>query len=185
MAARSYFGKPANALTLAEGALLAAMTKGPTYFSADRHPERARERLSYVLDRMQEDGAITADQTKQALAQTIALTDHNRAQRDTGFYFVDQVTREAKALAGIDTLAGSAYTVHSTIRPDLQRATEVALQEGLVRYERDAGRVQFKGRKRTCPTPFYILRRRDWRVPLPGPPWLPARRRSRPGSKRF
>ena len=185
MAARSYFGKPANALTLAEGALLAAMTKGPTYFSADRHPERARERLSYVLDRMQEDGAITADQTKQALAQTIALTDHNRAQRDTGFYFVDQVTREAKALAGIDTLAGSAYTVHSTIRPDLQRATEVALQEGLVRYERDAGRVQFKGRKRTCPTPFYILRRRDWRVPLPGPPWLPARRRRRPGSKRF
>jgi penicillin-binding protein 1A len=120
-------------------------TKGPTYFSSDRHPERARERLNYVLDRMQEDGAITADQTKQALAQTIALSDHNRAQRDTGFYFVDQVTREAKALAGIDTLAGSSYTVHSTIRPDLQRATETALQEGLARYERDGGRVQFKG----------------------------------------
>ena len=145
MAARSYFGKPAKAITLAEGALLAAMTKGPTYFSSDRHPERARERLGYVLDRMQEDGAITADQMKQALAQTIALTDRNRAQRDTGFYFVDQVTREAKALAGIDSLAGSSYTVHSTIRPDLQRATEIALQEGLVRYERDAGRVQFKG----------------------------------------
>jgi penicillin-binding protein 1A len=145
MAARSYFGKPAKQLNLAEGALLAAMTKGPTYFSTDRHPERARERLSYVLDRMQEDGAITADQMKQALAQTIALSDYNRAQRDTGFYFVDHVAREAKTLAGIDTLAGSSYTVHSTIQPDLQRATETALQEGLARYERDAGRVQFKG----------------------------------------
>ena len=145
MAARSYFGKPAKQLTLAEGALLAAMTKGPTYFSADRHPERARERLGYVLDRMHEDGAISTDQMNQALAQTIALSDHDRAQRDTGFYFVDQVAREAKTLAGIDTLGGSSYTVHSTIRPELQRVAETALQEGLAHYERDAGRAHFKG----------------------------------------
>jgi penicillin-binding protein 1A len=145
MASRSYFGKPASKLTLAEGAMLAAMTKGPTYFSADRHPERARERLGYVLGRMHEDGAINADQMQQALAQTIVLSDRNRAQRDSGFYFVDNLAREAKAVAGIDTLAGSSYTVHSTIQPDLQRVAETALQEGLARYERDAGRVQFKG----------------------------------------
>jgi penicillin-binding protein 1A len=145
MAAHSYFGKPAKALTLAEGALLAGMTKGPTYFSSDRHPDRARERLSYVLGRMQEDGAISTDQMKRALAQVIPLVKYDQARRDTGFYFVDHVAREAKTLAGIDTLAGSSYTVHSTIQPDLQRATEIALQEGLARYELDAGRVQFKG----------------------------------------
>ena len=44
MAARSYFKKPASALTLTEGAMLAAMAKGPAYFSPDRYPERARER---------------------------------------------------------------------------------------------------------------------------------------------
>jgi penicillin-binding protein 1A len=145
MAARRYFGKPAKELTLAEGGLLAAMTKGPNYFSADRHPERARERLGYVLDRMHEDGAINADQMKQALAQTIALSDRDRPPRDTGLYFADHIAREAKAVAGIDTLAGSSYTVHSTIQPDLQRTAETALQEGLARYERDAGRVHFKG----------------------------------------
>jgi membrane peptidoglycan carboxypeptidase len=52
VAARSYFGKPAKDLTLNEGALLAGLTKGPTYFSPDRQPNRARERLAYVLNRM-------------------------------------------------------------------------------------------------------------------------------------
>src|SRR5262249_21849302 len=37
------------------------------------------------------------------------------------------------------------YTVRSTISPPLQRAVEEALQEGLSRYERSAGRVQFRG----------------------------------------
>ena len=61
MAARSYFGKSVKDLTLGEGALLAGLTKGPNYFNPDRHPERAQERLAYVLGRMQEDGAISAE----------------------------------------------------------------------------------------------------------------------------
>src|SRR5437868_802329 len=63
LAARSYFGKPAKALSLEEGALLAGLTKGPNYFNPDRHPARAQERLAYVLSRLQEDGAIAVDQS--------------------------------------------------------------------------------------------------------------------------
>src|SRR5437588_8447432 len=63
LAARSYFGKPAKELTLEEGALLAGLTKGPNYYSPDRHPARAQERLAYVLSRLQEDGAIAVDQS--------------------------------------------------------------------------------------------------------------------------
>ena len=62
MAARSYFKKPASALTLTEGAMLAAMAKGPAYFSPDRYPERARERYAYVLKRMQDDKVAGAEQ---------------------------------------------------------------------------------------------------------------------------
>src|SRR5262249_29514335 len=60
LAARSYFGKPAKNLTLQEGAMLAGLTKGPNYFSPDRQPARARERLAYVLSRMREDGTLDA-----------------------------------------------------------------------------------------------------------------------------
>ena len=67
MAARSYFGVTAKNLTLAQGAMLAGLLKGPNYFNPDRHPDRAKERLGYVLGRMQEDGVINAAQKDQAL----------------------------------------------------------------------------------------------------------------------
>ena len=64
MAARSYFGKSAKDLTLAEGAMLAGLLKGPSFYNPDRHPDRAKERLAYVLGRMQEDGVISAEQKR-------------------------------------------------------------------------------------------------------------------------
>src|SRR6202030_2023554 len=65
-------------------------------------------------------------------------------RRDSGFHFVDHLTREAKAIPGFGGLTASSYAVHSTINQELQRATEGALQDGLARYEIDAGRVAFQ-----------------------------------------
>ena len=145
MAARSYFGKSAKALTIQEGALLAGLPKGPNYYNPDRYPDRARERLAYVLARMQEDGAITPEQAKQALAAMPRLATLERVRRDSGFYFLDHVNRDAKALAGIEGLTARSYTVRTTINPALQRATEAALQDGLARYELSTGRQRFSG----------------------------------------
>src|SRR5215831_16083593 len=146
MAARSYFGKPANELTLEEeGALLAGLTKGPNAFNPDRHPGRAQERLAYVLSRLQEDGVITGEPLGRGLPPLPALVPYERPRRDIGFHFVDQVAREAKSIAGVEAITANSYTVRSTISPQLQRAVEEALQEGLSRYERSAGRVQFRG----------------------------------------
>jgi penicillin-binding protein 1A len=144
LAARSYFGKPAKELTLEEGALLAGLTKGPNYFNPDRHPLRAQERLAYVLSRMQEDGVLAAEQSGRGLPALPTLVAYERPRRDIGFHFVDQVAREAKSLASIEAITANSYTVRSTINPQLQRAVEAALQEGLSRYERSAGRVQFR-----------------------------------------
>ncbi len=145
MAARSYFGKPAKELALPEGALLAGLTKGPNYYNPDRHPERARERLGYVLTRLQEEGTITAEQSAKALNPMPELIAYERPHRDFGFHFVDQVAREAKTLAGIEGITANSYTVRSTINVPLQKAVEAALQEGLWRYERSAGRSRFVG----------------------------------------
>src|SRR5262252_3228867 len=145
MAARGYFGKPAKELTLEEGALLAGLTKGPNFFSPDRHPGRAQERLAYVLSRLQEEGVFAAEAPGRGLPPLPALVPYERPRRDTGFHFVDQVAREAKSIAGIEAITANSYTVRSTISPQLQRAVEGALQEGLSRYERSAGRVQFRG----------------------------------------
>ena len=144
MAARSYFGKSAKELSVGEGALLAGITKGPNFYNPERHPDRARERVAYVLGRMQAEGFITADEVKSANATPEQLVAYERTRRDSGFYFLDQVTREAKSV-GIEALNSGGIVVHSTIRPELQRAAEQALQDGLARYEAMAGRARFSG----------------------------------------
>src|SRR5215475_14389815 len=147
LAARGYFGKQAKELTLEEGALLAGLTKGPNYYSPDRQPARAQERLAYVLSRMREDGTVGArnEEPRRGSPPLPTIVAYERPRRDIGFPFVDQVAREAKLIAGIDAITANSYTVRSTISPPLQRAVEEALQEGLSRYERSAGRVQFRG----------------------------------------
>jgi penicillin-binding protein 1A len=149
-AARSYFDKSASELSLEEGALLAGLTKGPNYFSPDRQPARAQGRLAYVLGRMQEDGMLGAAENdrlhgRPGLPLLPAMALNQRPRRDIGFHFVDEVSREVKSVAGVTEAATESYTIRSTINPQLQRATEEALQEGLFQYERDNGRLEFKG----------------------------------------
>ncbi len=145
LAARSYFGKRPKDLTLAEGAFLAGLAKGPSYYNPDRQRQRAQERLAYVLGRMNEDAVITDAQLKDAMAQKLNIATLSRQRRDNGYHIVDQIGREAKQVAGLESLTNTSYTVRTTIHPQIQQAAETALQEGLARYEQNTGRTQFRG----------------------------------------
>jgi penicillin-binding protein 1A len=186
MAARSYFGKSAKELTLAEAAMLAGLLKGPSYFDPDRHPDRAKERLAYVLGRMQEDGVISAEQKEKALAATSKVIAFARPRRDSGFQFVDFLAREARA-DGIERLTAQSYTVHSTINAQLQRDTEAALQEGLAQYEISSGQTVWRGPEANIAdavqkltgdnrpgTPAWQLVLKALRLPLYDVHWTPA-----------
>jgi penicillin-binding protein 1A len=144
MAARSYFGKSAQDLSVAEGAMLAGLLKGPSFFNPDRHPDRAKERLAYVLGRMKEDGVISAEDNDRALAAPPKLLAFEQRRRDSGLHFIDFLGREAKT-DGVTSLTAEPYTVHSTINAALQREAETSLQEGLARFEMSSGRTQFRG----------------------------------------
>ena len=143
MAARSYFGKSAQDLSVAEGAMLAGLLKGPSFFNPDHHPDRAKERLAYVLGRMKEDG-ISAEDKDRALAAPPKLLAFAQRRRDSGLHFIDFLGREAKT-DGVTSLTAEPYTVHSTINAALQREAETSLQEGLARFEMSSGRTQFRG----------------------------------------
>src|SRR5262249_7640537 len=94
--------------------------------------------------RLQEDGVPTNYEPGRTLPTLPQMVAYERPRRDIGFHFIDQVAREAKSGAGIEAITANSYVVRSTISPPLQRAVEEALQEGLSRYERSAGRVQFR-----------------------------------------
>jgi penicillin-binding protein 1A len=140
-AARSYFGKSVASLSLEEAALLAAITKGPNYFDPERHPERVKERYAYVLSRMAEDGVLAPERAKEEAATLPSLIPREAAKDTAGSYFADQVRRELSGLSLEGTPSGN-LTVRSTLHPAIQRAAESALQEGLARYEIDAGRAE-------------------------------------------
>ena len=143
MAAHAYFKKSIGSLSVQEGALLAGLAKGPAFFNPDRFPVRVRDRHAYVLKRMQEDKIITQDQWKQAVATPVSYAMYERPRRETGFYFIDHVIREARTLVGMQSLTVDSYTVRSTINQKLQRVTETALQDGLAKYEEETQRARF------------------------------------------
>ncbi len=143
MAAQSYFGKSLAELDVTEAALLASLAKGPTFYNPDRHPTRSRDRITYVLNRLQEDGVLDAEGLKRSLASLPPkLAGYEGLPQ--GSHFSDYVAREGKAVANLDLSVSDAYTVQSTVHPKLQRAAEEALQNGLSRYERSAGRTDFE-----------------------------------------
>src|SRR5215467_7474376 len=196
MAARTYFGKSAKDLSVGQAAVLAGLLKGPNYYNPDRHPERAKERLAYVLERMQDDGVITPAQKDEALTASPKLVAYEHPRRDTGFHFIDFLGREAKS-DGVSSLTGRSYTVHSTIDAQLQRDTEAALQEGLARYELSTGRMQFRGPEANISdairkvesgnrtgTPAWQQALQSMRLPLYDVHWTPGVVLSKGGGKK-
>jgi penicillin-binding protein 1C len=66
-----YFGKEPKRLSLAEQALLVALPQSPETRRLDRHPETARVARDRVLDRMVEEGVVTAEDAAQAKAVAV------------------------------------------------------------------------------------------------------------------
>ncbi len=72
-AARRYFGKGADAVSLAEAALLAGLPQGPSILRPDRHPTRAKKRRQIVLDRMRAEGFISTEECRRAQLEPVIL----------------------------------------------------------------------------------------------------------------
>ena len=62
--------------------MLAGLLKGPNFFNPDHRPERAKERLAYVLGCMQEDGVISPEQRAEALAAPPKIVALDRQRRE-------------------------------------------------------------------------------------------------------
>ncbi|MGA0562450.1 penicillin-binding protein 1A [Ancylobacter sp. VNQ12] len=135
-----YFDKSVSELTIAEAAYLAALPKGPNNYHPFRRHEAAVERRNWVIDRMEENGYITAKQAEEAKATDLSVT-----LRPTGAhifsaeYFAEEVRREIFERYGEDKLYGGGLSVRTTLNPKLQLAAKKALLDGLTRYDEQRG----------------------------------------------
>ncbi len=139
-AAQTYFDKPLDQLTIAEAAFLGALPKGPNNYNPYRFPQAALARRDWVLDRMVDTRAITADEARAAKAAPLVPAGVHRAPVIPGAdWFTEEVRRQLVARFGPDQVDAGGLTVETSLDPRLQGDATDALRAGLLNYERAHG----------------------------------------------
>lgn len=131
-AARTYFGKKSNRLTLGEAALLAGLPQSPSRYSPIAHFDRAQARQRYVLNRMVDEGYITAGQAKDAYNLALHF-NQPREKKNLYGYFTDYVRQELEQRFGRDKLLREGLVVSTTLDSRLQAKATQAIRQGLAK----------------------------------------------------
>ncbi|MDX2027604.1 MAG: PBP1A family penicillin-binding protein [Alphaproteobacteria bacterium] len=119
-ASRTYFSKPAHDMTLHECAIIAGLLRAPSRFSPARNPDQAMARSKTVLEAMQDEGYITHQEKKAALAGSL-LPEQKPNMGGDGRYFADWVADQIAPLIEDST---QDVTVATTLDLKLQRQAE-------------------------------------------------------------
>lgn len=131
-ASHRYFGKPLEALTVEEVALVAGLIKGPNTYSPTKNLEQATHRRNVVLRRVRDEGLLTDEAWKQAVNRPVAVSLPEDVVTDAP-YFVDYLLRQVEAGTGMGIPEGA--RIYSTLDPFVQQLATDSLRKGLARLE--------------------------------------------------
>ncbi len=134
-ASEAYFGKPLKSVSIAEAAMLAGLPKAPSAYNPISNPKRARSRQLYIIERMQENGYITAEEAAEAKQEKITIRSGYDNTRVHAEYVAEMVRQLIFSQYG-----NEAYTrglnVYTTLNAGNQEAAYAALRRGIMDYER-------------------------------------------------
>ncbi|HCL78620.1 MAG TPA: penicillin-binding protein, partial [Synergistaceae bacterium] len=148
-AARTYFGKPASKVDLAEATILAGLIAAPGRYSPLSNFENSKNRQSYVLDRLVTLGWLDDAERKAAFDEKLEfkhvpnkVQEFNRAP-----YFVSHILfNELLPKYGADLVYAGGLEVHTTLDLKMQLAAENAMkglksQGGIVGLDPETGEI--------------------------------------------
>lgn len=153
-AARTYFGKHASDITLAESAVLAGLPKAPSKYNPYRSPEAAKERQMYVLGRLRDLGWITPKEYAQAASEPLVYWSMPDGMTGPALWYLEETRRlliefftdaNLRALGVETTKSGEDYvyeaglTVRTCMVPFQQDAAGRALRRGLEELDKRQG----------------------------------------------
>jgi len=157
-ASQIYYGKPLDALTLAQSAMIAGLPKAPSKYNPIANPARAKERRDWILGRMLRLNFITQEAYSSAIEQPVTASLHG-VQVDLAAPYVAE---EARRIA-LEIFNDQAYTdglrVITTINGAQQKAAQNAVVSGLMEYDRRHG---WRGVEQSLPG----SNRTDWQTAL-------------------
>ena len=137
-AAEYYYGKTMDQLTLAETATLVSALKLPSSGNPISNPGRNQQRSAYVVERMREDGYVTAAEAAQAKAEPMHAKPHERPVEVYAPYVAEMVRQDMIARFGPEALT-KGYHVTTTLDATLQAAANDAVRDGLGLYDHRHG----------------------------------------------
>ncbi|MCF3109485.1 penicillin-binding protein [Niabella sp. CC-SYL272] len=163
-AARTWFQKEPDRLSVDEAALLVGMINGPGIYNPRRNPKLAIDRRNLVISRMVENGNLSSAEGERLSAMPMKL-NYKKMDENTGYapYFRDVLRDELKTILkdpGLKKPDGSSYSlyedglkIYTTINPLMQQYAEEAvymqvpnLQRALVRQSFIKSGAVWKGR---------------------------------------
>src|SRR5436305_5679960 len=135
-----YFDKSVHELTIAEAAYLAALPKAPNNYHPFRWRERAIERRNYVIERLAEDGYISAQDAAKAKKEPLKVTPRpTGAHIFAAEYFAEEVRRYINDNYTEKKLYEGGLSVRTTLDPKLQVLARKVLVDGFVRFDEQQG----------------------------------------------
>ncbi|CAB1208137.1 Penicillin-binding protein 1A [Acinetobacter bouvetii] len=137
-AAKIYYNKNLDQLTIAQMAMISGLPKAPSKYNPVVNPTRALERRNWILGRMLQLGYINQPQYQKAIAEPINLDMPERGINNKYPYVGEMVRSELIEKFGEQAI-DSGYKVYTTIDSKRQAYAEEAVQQGLEAYDRRHG----------------------------------------------
>ncbi len=138
-AARNYFGKRVEQLTLGEASLLAGLPQRPNEWNPIKNPHLAKRRQSYVLKRMVEEKFISQDQSQTAYAEVLKLRNLEELNNSAAPYFTEYVRQYLMSKYGSEQVLSQGFKVYTTVKYDFQKAAERSVDRGVREVDKRLG----------------------------------------------
>jgi penicillin-binding protein 1A len=137
-ASRDLFGKSVSRISVSEGAMLAALPKGPSAYTPRHDSRRAIGRRNLVLSLMEREGYLDARAAELAREQPLAIaeTEWTPAQPDDSFA-LDAVRVLVDSVLKAQDLAVPEVQVYTTLDLIAQRAADRAVRRRAAAIERE------------------------------------------------
>lgn len=137
-AARKYFSKTLDTLTIAESAMIAGLPKAPSAYNPVVNPERALKRRNWIIGQMLRYGYITQAEHDEAIAAPIGLNVYEK-QTDLRLPYISEMARYSLVNQYGSRVMNSGWKVKLTVNSNTQKRATRAVQNHLIRYDKRHG----------------------------------------------
>jgi penicillin-binding protein 1A len=138
-ASENYFGKSVKDLNLAECAMLAGLPQAPSKYSPFRHPERAKQRQIYVLNRMVAENYITNIQATEAINTELDIKPRRNLYIEEVPFYTEHVRRHLEKKYGEEALYTQGLQVYTAVNIEMQKIAREEIQKGLLELDKREG----------------------------------------------